>query len=208
MNDVTAKSSLQAQKDEPFGNEDNKQKLSSEEPSVVGCSHSSDAHCLEGSVEILTASTTESVVLEMLDETASNSARLSLVDTQKDSVVSDDKSRISEMDCGATQSPQKNSPAEQSQRLEPNHSNPKKTDRDDEKEDAAQHNQQDIKPSFSAEDAFDDKTQQDRGQVSHSASSEIEAVQDSVKPMEVVPQESYATFVILSHIVPCPCCAL
>ena len=66
---------------------------------------------------------------------------------------------------------------------------------------------QDLKPSLSAEDASDDKTQQDRGQVSHSASSEIEAVQDSVKPMEVVPQE-YVTFVILSHIVPCPCCAL
>ncbi len=46
-----------------------------------------------------------------------------------------------------------------------------------------------LKPSLSAEDASEYKTQQDLGQVSNLASSEIQDVQDSVQPMEVVLQK-------------------
>ena len=46
-----------------------------------------------------------------------------------------------------------------------------------------------LKPSLSAEDASEYKSQQDLGQVSNLASSEIQDVQDSVQAMEVVLQK-------------------
>ena len=142
MNFLTAKSSLQEPNQEPLGNEDNKQqKPSSEEPSVLDSLISSDAHCQEGSVENLTASTTESVVLAVPIETASNLPPLATVDIQKDSdvLVNDNKSRIFEMDSEGKLSPPEISPPDSSPEqglfLGPDHTNPKITDSGDEKED-------------------------------------------------------------------------